>query len=764
VLKKTAIQTAVSKATFAGLSLLFFLSGFSALVYQTTWQRLLGLFSGSDSISITIVVGAFLLGLGFGSLAATSFADRLSHRGAIVAFACCELGIALFAAMSKVFFYDFIFVRLVALSGSPFIVFLIAFAGLLIPTMLMGLSLPFLAKGLVDEIETAATRIGWLYGFNTLGAGVGAFVAGCILIGTFGYEATILFAAIVNLSIGATAILLVRQVPSAPSLKMPISSVAPPSSSGVLWRWSILVFLSGFVFISLELIWFRAISIMLSNTAYSFALVLGCLLVGDALGIFVGARVVERIDRPRQTFLWLQSGSVLYAMAALWLAALVLSWPPGTALIHTATYTFFDAFWGPDPLTLRVVAIVLALVSFVVFPAAFLVGLSVPVAQKAIQNDLAVVGRNVAIVQVANIAGNAAGSFVTGLFLFHWFGTVGSLRLLAVLGIAFAIGALVDGVRARAGMLALGGGAIVTACLAVTLVGFPTGEHFWGRIILDNLNRPRILREDRTGLALFEYSRNTGGTLFLGGKVQSKVPFNPGHMAVGIVGPLIHPRPRSVMIVGLGSGGTAYAAGANPDVERIKVVEILAPIYDTMQEFSARGGGLAVDRPFKDPRFERVVGDARHVLFTDAEKFDVIEQDPLSPHDSYSGLLYSREYFEQIKSRLNAGGLCVQWTPMPRIVNTFRAVFPHVVQIGRRMIGSTEPIMFDREALRRRMQSSEIKNYIAATGHTADEVAEELFGDTPSAAADQVPANDLDTDLFPKDEFYLNRTKIDFRR
>jgi fucose permease len=112
-----------SRRRLSFIYLLFFVSGFSALTYQTAWQRLLGLLSGSDSISATIVVGAFLLGLGFGSLLASSFADRLSARGVVFAFALCEIGIAAFAAAGKMFYYDFLFGRMTAIADSHTLVF-----------------------------------------------------------------------------------------------------------------------------------------------------------------------------------------------------------------------------------------------------------------------------------------------------------------------------------------------------------------------------------------------------------------------------------------------------------------------------------------------------------------------------------------------------------------------------------------------------------------------------------------------------------------
>ena len=184
---------------------LFFFSGFSALAYQVTWQRMLALFAGSDSISVTLIVGAFLLGLGGGSMLSSRLADRLTPRGAIVTFALCELGTAAFALVSKLYFYDFLFTHMPELAGNRPLAFIAAFIGLFIPTTLMGMTLPLLAKSVVRRIHSAAERIGNLYGANTLGAACGAFITGCFLIGTIGYVATIVLAALLNISVAIGA-------------------------------------------------------------------------------------------------------------------------------------------------------------------------------------------------------------------------------------------------------------------------------------------------------------------------------------------------------------------------------------------------------------------------------------------------------------------------------------------------------------------------------------------------------------------------------
>jgi spermidine synthase len=736
------------------LYLLFFLSGFSALVYQTAWQRMLGLFGGSDSISSTIVVGAFLLGLGLGSLVASTFADRLSDRGVVFAFALCEMGIAAFALASKLLFYDFLFGKMTALVDSHALLFLVAFLSLLIPTLLMGLSLPLLAKGVVRTIETASERIGYLYGVNTLGAAAGAFVAGCLLIGTFGYESTVQLAAVLNLLVGGGALLLASSFRTG-DWRYGFRPAAVFQATAVrarVWQWCLLVFVSGFIIISLEIIWFRVIGVLLQSTAYSFAVLLGWVLLGDAVGIIVGALAVRRISRPWHFFLWLQGAVTLYAIAALWMVALANQWP--------AIFNLFIGFSIVEPfrLTIGHITMIFGTIAFAVVPPAILLGMSFPITQKAIQDDPAVVGQRVGLIQAANILGNTAGSIVTGLILLQHLGTSGSLRLLALFGLLFIGALLVDGFRTGIGSRWQFGYAAFAAGLMIAVVGFPNGTGLWSLLHAVDSEHV-ILGEDRTGVALMVHNSADGGALYIGGHHQSGVPFSQVHGVLGLLGVMVHPSPRSVLVVGHGTGGTSYAAGANPSIDRVRVVEIVAPIYNVMSEFSALGGKTAVDQLLADPRYERVVGDARHVLFTDPERYDVIEADPIRPSMSLSGLLFSVEYFRQVRARLRPGGICVQWIPSPRSLNSLVSVFPYVVDLfdGYILLGSDQPIRFDANAVARRLQEPAIRTYLEAAKLDTRAIGDWLLSGHVKLLRPGDPRPDeVNTDLFPKDEFFLN--------
>lgn len=735
---------------------LFFASGLSALTYQTAWQRMLGLFSGSDTVSATIVVAAFLLGLGIGSLAGSWIADRLSDRRAIVAFALCEVGIAGFAALSKLAFYDVVFERLTGLAASRPLVFAIAFVGLLVPTFLMGLSLPLLAKAIVRSIATASQRIGWLYGMNTLGAAAGAFTAGCFLIGTIGFESAVYVAAIVNLVVAAGAIVI------APRFAIETPFRAAPKvanrANRELWRWCVLVFVSGALIISLEIVWFRIFGTMMQSTAYAFAVVLGWFLVGDALGMMLGAALVRRMADPERVFLRLQGLVALYAVGALWLVAEA----------HEATtigqrFIAFDFFRTPA-ITAGHISVVMAIAAAAVVPPAALLGMSFPITQKAIQLDPALVGQRVGQIQVANIFGNVVGSAVTGLLLLQWLGSADTLRLLVGIALVLTLlGALPWRPPRLAAVprLTLG----LAAALVVMMIGFPASDRFWSMLHGATAREGVIVAEDHTGVAVLRHGTPDTALLFIGGHAQSNVPFSPVHGLLGLVGVLSHERPETVLVVGSGAGGTPYGAGSNPATRRIHVVEIVAPVYDVMKRYVSVGGRTAVDRLWRDSRYEWTVGDARRVLYTSTATYDVIEADAILPRSSHSGLLYSTEYFQQLRGRLRPGGIAVQWAPTPRTIASFLAVFDHVVelQVGfdTILLGSDRAMGFDQARLIGRMRQEDVADYLRRGGWDNESLVRSIQGARVRvwSPADPRRSEDVNTDLFPKDEFYLNRRK-----
>lgn len=728
----------VRQTTLFGL---FFLSGAAALIYQTAWHRLLGLFAGADTIAAALVVGAFLLGLGIGSLVAGLYADRLSRRAALIAFAICEVGIAVFAVLSPWLYYDVIYKGLLPLAESRGVIFAVVFAGLLWPTFLMGCSLPFLSKAIVSQIAGSAQLIGWLYGLNTLGAGVGAFIGGWYLIGTVGFDKAVYVGAFLNLVVAVGGVMVARGLDlgaGEPSRK----TAATGTADGVVLRWSLLVFISGFLIVALQIVWYRLIGVLLQSNGYSFSLVLTVFLLGDAAGLLVGARVIDRIADPRRFFFLMQGIATALALAGAWFVYLGI----GAGLLP-ATFVDHDIM-GPNTANPALIALLLAVV---VLPASFIMGFSFPVVQKAVQRDLDRLGSRVGFVQLANIVGNSMGSLVAGLLLLDIAGTAGTLKILVAIGLAFAA-------LQFAGPRATRWAYVPAAVLVAGLLFFPGGESFWRR--LHGLTTEQaIVAEDKTGLSVLRMANATDGKLYIQGHTQSRLPFDTVHAYLGAIGPLTHEAPKKVLVIGSGTGGTPYAAGLNPATDTVKVIEIVAPVIETLKTYTGQGGKSGVDALLSGKRFEVTVADGRHSLALDPGRYDVIEADAILPKTALSGLLNSREFFEQVKGKLAPGGIYVQWAPTGRSVETFRSVFPYVTMVHPAMLGSERPIPYSREKIAALLADPGVAAHLGAARVDTAELAK-WFADKKIEVLNDgrtVPAGSPNTDFFPRDEYYLNR-------
>jgi spermidine synthase len=722
------------------LFILFFLSGAAALIYQTAWHRLLGLFAGADTIAAALVVGAFLLGLGVGSLAAGLYADRLTRRAALYAFALCEVGIAAFAVLSPWLYYDVIYRELLPISSSRAVVFFVVFAGLLWPTFLMGCSLPFLSKAVVRRIDGSAQLIGKLYGVNTLGAGVGAFVGGWFLIGTFGFAVAIEVAAALNLIVAAGGLWLARGLDMTTAART--AAAAGAGGQGLVWRWSLLVFISGFLIVALQIVWYRLIGVLLQSNGYSFSLVLAVFLLGDAAGLLVGARFIDRIADPKRFFFLMQGTATALALGGAWFVYLGI----GAGILPS---TFVDRdIMGPGTANPALIALLLAVV---VLPASFTMGFSFPVVQKAVQQDLDRLGSRVGYVQLANIVGNSAGSLVAGLLLLDLLGTAGTLRLLVAVGLAFAALQLLGSRGPRWAYAP-------AALLAAGLLLFPGHEGFWRR--LHGLTTERaIVAEDKTGLSVLKLNDEKKGKLYIQGHSQSDLPFATVHSFLGVIGPLTHPAPRRVLVIGSGTGGTPYAAGAHPATDKVRVIEIVEPVIDTLRRHRDGVGFLAVERLLKDRKFEVMVADGRHALALDKTTYDVIEADAILPKTALSGLLNSQEFFRQVRAKLAPGGLYVQWAPTERSIETFRSIFPYVTMVHPALIGSDRPIPYARERILRLLATPEVDAHFSIAAIDTAELRRWFVEKQPEVLNDgkTVPSSSPNTDFFPRDEYYLNR-------
>ena len=760
---------------------IYFLSGFSALLYQVIWQRMLAIFSGSDLYATTMIVAAFMAGLGIGSLVGGRLADALSFRWQIGLFALLELAVGAFALTSSWLYYDVLYVRHMALASSPFVLALVLFCSLLVPTACMGMSFPLISKALTPDIALAGRRIGSLYALNTLGAALGAFVTIWFWLGRLDFSAILAMGARINFLVAVIAPLAglaawVKHKGSATHRADSRGETAVEKKSVLsfsTWMW--LYALAGFLALSWEIVWFRLLGVMLKSNSFTFphllALYLGCL----AVGIMAGARLVHLGNQPGRVYLALQAAVTLYAGFAL----VALFWLLGRGRVGWLN----SYFAGFDPLDVSVVGLALdnwranpggvlsaltatepgflhlylLLPLFLMGPPTALMGASFAFLQRTVQDDVAQLGRRVGWLQGANILGATLGAIVTGTLLLHLLGTAWTARLLIAVGAGFLVLWIVLSVRMTLQRRAALAAAMLVTCALMGSI--PPGPKFWAQlhgapaelvIAAENGTGVSVLRNDRA-----DFSGTT--IVYVNGLGQSWIPFNAIaliHSQLGILPLMLHPAPVEVAVIGLGSGDTAYSLGGRKETARITVIEIVQPQLATLQQLQTRRPYNGLQGLLQDTRFEFVFTDGRTFLGRQTRMYDVIEADALRPTSAFAGNLYSYEYFLLLKSRLKPGGLAVTWAPTGRVIDTFVQAFPHVLQIGAILVGSTDPIEYEPELIRARAQDPFTRAHYVNAGidvmaAVAPLLAAEVFRYSGGTGGDR----DINRDLHPKDEY-----------
>jgi spermidine synthase len=766
------------RGAIGGLGLtVFFASGFAALVYQVVWQRLLAMFSGADVYSATLIVAAFMGGLGLGHLAGGHLADRISTRASLLAFAGAELAIGAFGYWSATLYYDVLYQRLGHLDLGSAGTALILFVSLLWPTFFMGASLPLLSRTLTQRVSRAGGVIGALYAVNTVGAACGAFLATWWLLPRLGLAGTLEIGALLNLS--CAAVLLPLGMLQRGAVVDPRTASADSAGGRAMPRkpwltdvafhprtWYLLYALAGLFALSLEIVWFRVLGVMMKSTAFTFGTLLTLYLAGIGLGALIGSALVARVTRPGLAFL------VLQALAAV-TVGLSLAMLTGLA---DQTPWLWDYFGGYEPLHVgdgiaslrgddhdlrgRFLRLYFGIPALLVLPVTMLMGASFPLLQKAIQTDVDRIGRRVGQLLLANIAGSLTGCVLTGWLLLDYAGAAGTVKaLIAANGIFLWLAlrqtttVLSSGWR-RVAMTAIGTAAITGTVVAVT----PDSDRLWGRLH-GSERRDLIVHEDGSGVSAIRRI-GAGAVVFVNGVGQSHLPYGDVHTALGAVPAFIHPNPRSAAIIGLGSGDTSWAAAGRLDLQHIVTIEIVQPQLRTLQRLHEtwRYGGLST--LLTDPRSEQRFGDGRTFLLRGGRRFDIIEADALRPSSAYSGNLYSEGYFELVRSRLNPGGIAATWAPTSRVTNTFVRVFPHVLILPGILIGSNDPIPFEQSHVLQRANRPDVLQYYRAAGV---DILPILQARTDSVRRvtpdfDRRTIGDYNTDLYPRDEYDLRPT------
>ncbi|HEV2760571.1 MAG TPA: fused MFS/spermidine synthase [Acidimicrobiales bacterium] len=751
------------------LLVLFAGTGFSALTLQVVWQRVISLHAGVDLFSIATVVSAFLAGLGLGSLLGGVLADRLGPRRSLLAFAASNAGIGIFAWFSIWLFYD-LYRSSVPILDGLFSAFAFNFALLIVPTTLMGLSLPLVARGLVEQVEEAAPMVGRLYAVNTIGAGVGAGIGGWLLLGNLGFLGTVRLAGSLNL--GASALILTLWKTASARPPDPVDSESDPEAqraSGRPWKWLGLYGLTGAVALGLELVFFRVIDALMRTNSYTFGHLLSLYLLLFGAGAAMASRLVRRTTRPARWFLGLQYGVGLTALTGLLLlvevpARLGLSGPFDRHFAVDGYNTGGYRLDSADEL-IRLGMVNLLGPLLIMGAPVVLMGMSFPFMQALVSERVDTLGRRTGLLLFTNVVGNVTGTLIVGFVLVDRLGTSGSLRLLAGLlvlpGLAAAALATTRLRRAQLSLVAVG---ILGALLAV----FPSNNELWAYLHGAEGESRFALAEDRACVTALKQV-GSDDLLYVNAASQNGYPFDDFHILIGLVPTLIHPAPDHVLAVGLGIGATPYGMSRDRRVEHLDVVEICGGAL-TLQGTLAERGAAESERLLNDDRVDLQVGDGRKFLLGADEPFDVVTVDAVRPQSAFSGSLYSVEFYDLVRSRLGAQGILSGWVPTGRVLNSVTQAFPYVVRLtvanyhgAQFFLASEHPIVFDRGTVLARFQDLEPHRWFSEA--QTQSIQQFLEGIEPVVVRDgQPPAvvggNNLNHDLMPRDEYFLNNPAL----
>lgn len=751
-----------SAAVRPALFVVFAATGFSALTLQVVWQRVISLHAGVDLLASTTVVTAFLAGLGLGSLAGGALADRLGPRRSLFAFALSNAGIGAFAWSSLWLFYD-VYRRFASELDSAAAMFAFHFVLLVIPTTLMGLSLPLLARGAVAANREIAPLVGRLYAVNTLGAAVGSAVAGWILLGRYGFVPTVRIAGALNLG-AAVLVFLIGWLGAREAQPEKTPQTGATGSGERSWPWFLLYGLTGAVAIGLEVVYFRVIDAIWRSNSYTFATVLAIYLSLFGLGAALGARRAGKTERPDRWFLWFQFGVGVSSL----LGMLILLHPPrafgfaGFVNHYFQTLGFMSGDYSvrsaADAGRLIYVHGVAPLL--VMGAPVLLMGASFPFIQALVARKLDSLGRRTGTLLFSNICGNVLGGIVTGFLLFNHLGSAGALQLLS--GVLLLPG-LVAAMQFSTLRRRLAGAVGATGLMAALIAVFPGNRDFWAFFHSAAPEQRFALDEDRACVtSLMDVKNET--FLYINGSWQNGHPYDLFHIAIGLLPSLLHREPERGLAVGLGIGSTAYSMAQDPRIDHIDCVEICGGQERLLARLAKRGS-VTSRRLLEDPRIQIHAGDGRRWLLAHEEPYDVIVVDVVRPNTAYSGNLYSVEFYELVKSRLADDGLFVQWVPSDRVLNSVRKVFPYVATTvipeyfqSRFLIAGKQPLFLHKATLLERFS-----NVDPASFSRSQRAQLQGFFETTKfrreryrGSVEDLPELLFNRDLHPRDEYFLN--------
>ncbi len=671
---------------------LFFFSGASALVYEVVWGRMLTLVFGGTSFAISTVLAAFMGGLALGSYLFGRLIDKRGHP--LLVYGLLEAGIGVWALLIPWLLglldsaYGFLYRELdPSFYTLSLLRFALTFLIILVPTTMMGGTLPVLMRLLTATGALVGRTSALLYFANTFGAVAGTFIAGFALIPSLGLRGTTHLAVLINFMVTALAVYYAMKIPFVDTSKRPEGRAAPaPGASrlaGSAARRAVLFVyaLSGLTALAYEVAWTRVLVSIIGTTTYAFTTMLTTFLLGLALGSLLFSRLADRFTSVRPLAL------VQLLIAFLALATIpLLGAMPGMFLKLQGSMG--EGWWGS--VGLRFILCLLAMLP----PTVFLGG-TFPVVAKLYAGDARGIGTNIGRMYAFNTIGAILGSFLAGFVAIPLIGQQNTILTAVAINALAALALLaIRGAPRRRAAIAAGCACCLALTAAVPRLGFwdkkimSSGVYLYGSSYESISHLKDIMKNAR--LLYFNEDKDAtvsvwqeGSTKYM--RINGKTEASTGsdmltQRMVGSLPLLFHPAPREALLIGLASGVTAGSMLRHP-IERLECVEIVRGMDRAAELFSRENYDC-----LNDPRLELIEGDGRNHLLLTNETYDVIVSQGSNPWVSGCVNLFTVEFFNLARSHLNPGGVMGQWVQIYSmtaddfmlVLNTFHEVFPYV--------------------------------------------------------------------------------------
>ncbi len=698
---------------------LFFLSGMCALIYEIAWTRRLTLIFGNTVYSVSTVLVAFMGGLALGSMLFGRFADKRDDP--IRMYGWLEIGIGVSAVLIPLVLstltpvYRFLYNATEASNYALSLVrFFFSTAVLLVPTTLMGATLPVLSKFIVFHFRKTGFGIGSLYAVNTFGAVAGCFLAGFVLLGWIGISRSEHLAASINVLVGLVAFWLHRSHGHLPEVGQESHALKSPTdiaryTRGNL-RFVLVAFgLSGMLALAYEVMWTRILVFLLGSSIYSFSMILVVYLLGLTAGSLLFARISDELKRPLEVFGWLELAIGLSALAGLLLFQKMpfqeysLQLSPGNYL-HTNFLSTFAVVLAPT----------------------LLMGATFPVAVRVYTQSLNTIGTETGSLYAVNTLGAIVGSFVAGFVLIPLLGSKNSVLLLVLLSFCVGLSLLILSIR-REGAPVWNWAA--ASFLILPIAGFAFGNDMMRELSLRCLKNEsgRVLafKEDPTAAVAVVENANGMKILSVNGVSMTVLCSETqlmAHLPIALLD-----EPRTLLNICFGMGST-FVSARRAGLE-VDLVELCPFVVEAFAYFQKDPEML------NEPGVRTIIADGRNYLLLSDKTYNVITVDPPPPPWSAGTVnLYTREFYALCKERLNPGGIVCQWLPtlldcftedqFKMQVATFMDVFPHTTvwnspnRIGAYLIGTQETLEIDDASFNEYFQREAVKKDLSLYSST----------------------------------------------